>query len=119
MQQLSGLDASFLYFETPNSPMHIGFISIYDQASAPGGQVTLMGPIGDGLGLIHPVFSYCGQITISATSCRKLMPDPAFYAKCLQDSFDELTAATVGTSAVHETRTAPHPSDASKENRSG
>jgi WS/DGAT/MGAT family acyltransferase len=70
-----------------------------------------MGPIGDGLGLIHPVFSYCGQITISATSCRKQMPDPAFYAKCLQDSFDELTAATVGTSAVHETRTAPHPSD--------
>ena len=43
MQQLSGLDASFLYFETPNSPMHIGFISIYDQASAPGGQVTFRG----------------------------------------------------------------------------
>ena len=28
-----------------------------------------MGPIGDGLGLIHPVFSYCGQITVGATSC--------------------------------------------------
>jgi diacylglycerol O-acyltransferase len=57
-----------------------------------------MGPIGDGLGLIHPVFSYCGQITIAATSCRKLMPDPAFYSKCLQDSFDELKAATLGDS---------------------
>jgi diacylglycerol O-acyltransferase / wax synthase len=57
-----------------------------------------MGPIGDGLGLIHPVFSYCGQITVAATSCRKLMPDPAFYAKCIQESFDELKAAAVGKS---------------------
>jgi diacylglycerol O-acyltransferase / wax synthase len=59
-----------------------------------------MGPIGDGLGLIHGVFSYCGQITIAATSCRTQMPDPAFYAKCLQDSFDEMKAATVGASTV-------------------
>jgi diacylglycerol O-acyltransferase / wax synthase len=57
-----------------------------------------MGPIGDGLGLIHGVFSYCGQITIAATSCRKQMPDPAFYAKCLQDSFDEMKVATLGGS---------------------
>ena len=59
-----------------------------------------MGPIGDGLGLIHGVFSYCGQITIAATSCRKQMPDPAFYAKCLQDSFDEMNVATLGGSKV-------------------
>jgi diacylglycerol O-acyltransferase / wax synthase len=59
-----------------------------------------MGPIGDGLGLIHGVFSYCGQITIAATSCRKQMPDPAFYAKCLQDSFDEMKAATLGGSKI-------------------
>jgi diacylglycerol O-acyltransferase / wax synthase len=59
-----------------------------------------MGPIGDGLGLIHPVFSYCGQITIAATSCRKQMPDPAFYAQCLQNSFDEMKAATLGGSKV-------------------
>ena len=30
---------------------------------------------------------------ISATSCRVMMPDPAFYRQCLQDSFDELLAA--------------------------
>jgi diacylglycerol O-acyltransferase / wax synthase len=69
-----------------------------------------MGPIGDGLGLIHPVFSYCGQITVAATSCRKLMPDPAFYAKCIQDSFDELKAATVGkTKARSAARPRPSP----------
>lgn len=39
MQQLSGLDASFLYMETANAPMHISGLSIYDQSTAPGGKV--------------------------------------------------------------------------------
>ena len=52
-----------------------------------------MGPIADGMGLIHPVFSYSGRISISVTACREQMPDPGFYAQCLQDSFDSLRAA--------------------------
>ena len=40
MEQLSGLDASFLYLETGNMPMHIGGLAIYDQSTAPGGGVT-------------------------------------------------------------------------------
>src|SRR5262245_66547816 len=43
MQQLSGLDASFLYFETANAPMHVGGIMIYDQSTAPGAKVTFRG----------------------------------------------------------------------------
>ena len=43
MQQLSGMDASFIYFETPKSPGHIFSVYIYDQSSAPGGQVTFKG----------------------------------------------------------------------------
>ena len=39
MQQLSGLDASFLYLETANTPMHISGLSIYDPSTAPGGKV--------------------------------------------------------------------------------
>jgi diacylglycerol O-acyltransferase len=39
MQQLTGMDASFLYLETPNAPMHISGLSIYDQSTAPGGKV--------------------------------------------------------------------------------
>jgi WS/DGAT/MGAT family acyltransferase len=39
MQQLSGLDASFLYLETANSPMHISGLYIYTQETAPGGKV--------------------------------------------------------------------------------
>jgi len=52
------------------------------------------GMITEGMGLIHPVMSYCGDITISFTSCREMLPDPAFYADCLRESFAELAAAT-------------------------
>lgn len=52
-----------------------------------------MGPVTDGMGIIHPVFSYNGTITISFTSCREMLPDPAFYAECLQGAFDELAKA--------------------------
>ncbi len=48
----------------------------------------------DGLGLGHVVQSYVKEATISFTACRKLMPDPEFYSQCIQDSFDELVAAT-------------------------
>ena len=37
MEQLSGQDASFLYAETANTPLHVGGISIYDQSTIPGG----------------------------------------------------------------------------------
>ena len=30
MQRLSGLDASFLYLETPNMPMHVGLVCVLD-----------------------------------------------------------------------------------------
>lgn len=39
MQQLSGQDASFVYLETPHTPMHIGSVGIYDPSTAPGGFV--------------------------------------------------------------------------------
>ena len=56
-----------------------------------------LGPVVHGLGLFQPVLSYNNTITISAVADRDMMPDPAFYAECLQSSFDELKAATIGT----------------------
>ncbi len=47
----------------------------------------------EGMGLGHVVQSYVDQATIAFTACRKLMPDPEFYAQCLQDSFEDLKAA--------------------------
>ena len=32
MQRMSGLDASFLYLETPNMPMHVGLVCVLDPA---------------------------------------------------------------------------------------
>ena len=39
MQQTSGLDAAFLFMETPNAPMHIASVGIFDPSTAPGGSV--------------------------------------------------------------------------------
>jgi len=39
VKQLSGLDALFVYLESPATPMHIGSLCIYDQSTAPGGTV--------------------------------------------------------------------------------
>ena len=39
MQQLQGMDASFVALETRNSPMHIGSILVYNPETAPGGFV--------------------------------------------------------------------------------
>ncbi|MBL8324153.1 MAG: wax ester/triacylglycerol synthase family O-acyltransferase [Rubrivivax sp.] len=49
-------------------------------------------PISDGNGLVFAVTSYDGRLIISPTSCRELMPDPAVFAQCVRDSFQELLA---------------------------
>ena len=49
----------------------------------------------EGIGLFHCVLSYDGAITVAVTSCREQMPDPSFYARCLEDSFRELREAAV------------------------
>jgi WS/DGAT/MGAT family acyltransferase len=73
-----------------------------------GAQLVAMygaGMIGDGMGLIHPVMSYCGDITISFTSCREMLPNPGFYAQCLRDSFADLDAATSGDATTRKKST--------------
>jgi WS/DGAT/MGAT family acyltransferase len=49
-----------------------------------------LGPLVDGNGLFHSVGSYCDELYIGITCCRDMMPDPAFYADCLLESFEEL-----------------------------
>ena len=58
-----------------------------------------LGPIIHGLGLFQPVIGYNGQITVSAISCREMMPDPAFYCDCLSESFEDLRKAAKVPSA--------------------
>jgi len=49
----------------------------------------------EGIGLFHCVMSYDGAITIAVTACRDQMPDPSFYAECIEASFGELREAAV------------------------
>ncbi|MBC8187938.1 MAG: wax ester/triacylglycerol synthase family O-acyltransferase, partial [Proteobacteria bacterium] len=49
----------------------------------------------EGIGLFHCVLSYNGAISIAVTACRAQMPDPEFYAECLEASFRELREAAV------------------------
>ena len=37
--------------------------------------------------------SYCGEMIVSVVSDRALMPDPAAYAACIQQSYDDLVIA--------------------------
>jgi WS/DGAT/MGAT family acyltransferase len=37
MQRLTGLDATFLYLETPNNHMHVGLTAVFDPSTVPGG----------------------------------------------------------------------------------
>jgi WS/DGAT/MGAT family acyltransferase len=59
-----------------------------------------LGPLIPNVGLFHVVYSSVlekkGSINLSFTACRDMLPDPAFYAQCLQDSFDELREAALG-----------------------
>jgi hypothetical protein len=65
----------------------------------------------DGLGLGHVVQSYCDEATIAFTACRKLMPDPEFYAQCIEESFEELrdAAAVVARTGTVQTKDTAKP----------
>jgi len=52
-----------------------------------------LGPLLHMMGLFHAVLSGAGRITINFVSCRSMLPDPAFYQQCLQESFEELRSA--------------------------
>ncbi|MBE1298723.1 MAG: wax ester/triacylglycerol synthase family O-acyltransferase [Alteromonadaceae bacterium] len=52
-------------------------------------------PIIDGMGLIIPVFSYNGTISISPTSAVNMMPDMAKFCRYVRESANELEAAAL------------------------
>lgn len=58
-----------------------------------------LGPLMPNVGLFHIVYSSVqdkkGTISLSFSACRDMLPDPAFYAQCLKDSFEELRAGAL------------------------
>ena len=73
-------------------------VQLYMCGAALVGSISL-GPLLPNVGLFHVVYSTVqdkqGSITLSFTACRDMLPDPAFYADCLQESFEELLAAAL------------------------
>ncbi|MDH3578086.1 MAG: wax ester/triacylglycerol synthase family O-acyltransferase [Gammaproteobacteria bacterium] len=65
-----------------------------------------IGPIVEQAGLNHTIFSYNGKITITFSACREMLPDPEFYADCIQTSFDELKKATLAPKTKARKKTA-------------
>jgi WS/DGAT/MGAT family acyltransferase len=47
----------------------------------------------DGLGLNVTAFSYNGFMWLCVVACRDMLPDPAFFADCLRQSFQSLAGA--------------------------
>lgn len=58
--------------------------------------VTSVGlaPLSHGMGLIMPITSYNGELSIGFTSCRDMMPDPEFFSTCIYESFQEFAQMT-------------------------
>jgi len=56
----------------------------------------------DGLGLNVTGFSYHGTLWLCTVACRDMLPDPAFFATCLRESFAALERAAAGTPVVAE-----------------
>ncbi|TML14482.1 MAG: DUF1298 domain-containing protein, partial [Actinobacteria bacterium] len=52
-----------------------------------------MSPVHDGMGLMNCAQTYLGEMYLSFTACRTMMPDPALYAESLRDAHDELVSA--------------------------
>jgi diacylglycerol O-acyltransferase len=76
----------------PQKPLYLaGHKLLYTMGTA---------PICDGAGLIIPVLSYNGSLTISPTSCEKLMPDIELFCRYIRESANELELV-----ALEKTRT--------------
>jgi WS/DGAT/MGAT family acyltransferase len=67
-----------------------------------------LGPLVPNVGLFHVVYSAVqnkkGSINLSFTACRDMLPDPAFYAQCLQDSYDELRDSALNSKPNKKSR---------------
>ena len=70
-----------------------------------GAKLQLFMPVSiafDGSGLNITGFSYDGMLWATVTCCRKMMPDPAFFASCMRHEFSDLVKAASPVDKVFE-----------------
>ncbi len=82
---LPGLNVAVSNVRGPDAPLYL--------AGARLARLYPVSAIADGQGLNLTAVSYDGVLALTAVACRNMLPDPVFFADCLRDSFDELTAA--------------------------
>jgi hypothetical protein len=61
----------------------------------------------NGMGLNVTGFTYAGTMWICAVSCREMLPDPAFFATCLRESFEDLKRAAARVTTVEHPKPVP------------
>ena len=76
-----------------------------------------MPPVVDGMPLTHGIGSYCGTLTFAVSAPREMLPDPGFYAECLQRSFEELRDQARGPAAADSPKLAAAPKRAPRTGR--
>ncbi|HKE41647.1 MAG TPA: wax ester/triacylglycerol synthase family O-acyltransferase [Casimicrobiaceae bacterium] len=55
--------------------------------------ISVVAPLTDGASLFFAVMSYDGKLIVTVTSAPEIVPDPAFMATCLRESFAEMKKA--------------------------
>jgi len=65
-----------------------------------------LGVLTPGVGLFHMVFSSADVLTLSVLANRDVMPDPAFYRQCVEESFEALRRAASASRLPKETAAA-------------
>ncbi len=73
----------------PQVPLYVGEARLLAHAGA--------APIFDGMGLILPVFSYAGKLSIAALSCPEILPRARELTTHFRTSLEELAAAVPGS----------------------
>ena len=80
----------------PKAPLYLGGARLM--------RVLATGPVIDQSGVFHAGFSFDGVVSIGFTACRGMLPDPRFYAECIEASFEDLKRAVLGTTAKKKTK---------------
>jgi WS/DGAT/MGAT family acyltransferase len=96
-----GVQSQTLLFNTLISNVAIEHSPLYF-AGAKLARVMGTAPPFDQWGAFHTVVSYGDKVSITVTACRDMLPDPEFYAECIEASFDDLGRATLGKPATRK-----------------
>ncbi|MBT4522917.1 MAG: wax ester/triacylglycerol synthase family O-acyltransferase [Halieaceae bacterium] len=65
---------------------------------------SIVGPLADGMGILFAVTSYNGELFISPTACRDIVPDPDFMLECIERSYKEMSESITKKSATRTAR---------------